>query len=556
MNDNQIIEMNENYVNEYTENTVENGNTVLVCHEGIENGDSEKNMTEKSEQKSSSRKTSKYEFSQNANGMFEVKENATGKMYTLMSPHQIDVEPEMYIMVVEKGKLKQLSELAMAIMFQKHHQVVYQQGKGFFVYQGNTGLWISVTDIEMAKRVTDYFTAYFTALGVLDAIFKLQRKTLMNVLNFLKTRVVVSDFFENPEIDAKSGVKYWLHCKNGVVEITEDGEMKLKPFSPKYHSLSRCEQDYDPNAPAPTCFFDEMLNPAMSVEDQKTLQEYLGQCLLGENLSQRMLMMTGPAGRGKSSIVKMINLLLADKCSVLRMEHVSGRFEIGQYIGKNLLIGPDVPSDFLTSPKSNVLKSLTGNDILKAEFKGCNETQNVQGSFNVMLTSNAMLRVKLDGDDDAWRRRIIWIEYCNQHPVSRIVKIEEKLLKQEGPGILKWMLDGAKGLLRNGGIIELSSKQKQKVDLLLEESDPVKSFAKAYIEKDECSTMTNQEALAYYNDIRKSADLPTVQTRAFGQALQDALASIFQCFPRHDIRRGDGTVRGYRGVKFRTSPSI
>ncbi|MBO4648427.1 MAG: hypothetical protein J5806_09750, partial [Lentisphaeria bacterium] len=66
----------------------------------------------------------------------------------------------------------------------------------------------------------------------------------------------------------------------------------------------------------------------------------------------------------------------------------------------------------------------------------------------------------------------------------------------------------------------------------------------------------NQEALAFYNDIRKSANLPTVQTRAFGQALQDALASIFQCFPRHDIRRGDGIVRGYRGVKFRTNPAI
>ncbi|MBO4633378.1 MAG: hypothetical protein J5858_15785, partial [Lentisphaeria bacterium] len=483
-----ISEMNENHVNENTEITVENGNTVLVRHEETENEETEKTMTEKREQKNSTIKTSKYECSKNAIGMLEFKDNATGQKYTLIAPHQIDVEPEKYIMVIEKGKLKQLSELAMAIMFQKHHQVVYQQGKGFFEYQGNTGLWTAETDIEMERKVTDCFTAYFTALGVLDGIYKLQHKTLRNVLNFLKTRTVVSDFFENPEIDAKSGVKYWLHCKNGVVEITEDGEMKLKPFSPKYHSLSRCEQNYDPNAPTPARFFDELLNPAMSVEDQKTLQTYLGQCLLGENISQTMLMMTGPAGRGKSSIVNMINILLADKCSVLRMAHVSGRFEIGQYIGKNLLIGPDVPSDFLTSPKSNVLKSLTGNDILKAEFKGCNETQNVHGCFNVMLTSNAMLRVKLDGDDDAWRRRIIWIEYSNQHPVSRTVKIEEVLLKKEGSGILKWMLDGAMGLLRNGGKIELTPEQKQKVNLLLEESDPVKSFAKAYIEKDECST--------------------------------------------------------------------
>ena len=87
-------------------------------------------------------------------------------------------------------------------------------------------------------------------------------------------------------------------------------------------------------------------------------EQYMGQCLLGRNISQTFLILSGTPGGGKGTLVNVIEQLIGRDNSVeLRTNCLTGRFEVGRYLGKKLLIGRDVPSDFLQRAGAQKLKS-------------------------------------------------------------------------------------------------------------------------------------------------------------------------------------------------------
>ena len=266
-----------------------------------------------------------------------------------------------------------------------------------------------------------------------------------------------------------------------MVIIEQDGSVSFKPFSPAYYSTNRTEIDYKPEAKCPM-FLEKLLAPCMSSDDMECLQLYVGQCLLGINLSQTFLMLTGTPGAGKSQLLNVI-VGLVDKANwtELRLSQMSDRFEMYRLFGKTLATGRDVPSDFLRSKAAHNLKSLVGGDPVSAEAKNQNDCYDFKGEINVVITANTDLTVNIDADNKAWDRRMRWIEYTCE-PVKEEDKIPdfgEFLLKEEGPGILNWAIEGACKLITNGGKIPRSEEQTRRIKELLRESDSVRSFVES-----------------------------------------------------------------------------
>ena len=52
----------------------------------------------------------------------------------------------------------------------------------------------------------------------------------------------------------------------------------------------------------------------------------------------------------------------------------------------------------------------------------------IRGQFDVAITCNSHLRVKLDGDAEAWRRRVMIVTYERPKPEVRISRFAEELL--------------------------------------------------------------------------------------------------------------------------------
>ena len=106
-------------------------------------------------------------------------------------------------------------------------------------------------------------------------------------------------------------------------------------------------------------------------------------------------------------------------------------------------------------------------------------------------------------------------------------------------------------VIGNGGKIPPTPAQKARVDLLLEETDPVKLFVRDYIFTCKGADMTMKELWNDFNSIREASDFMPIERRVFNKILPDMIETCFYCMPRNDIKRAGGHQRGFRGITFR-----
>src|SRR6516165_3036390 len=224
--------------------------------------------------------------------------------------------------------------------------------------------------------------------------------------------------------------------------------------------------------------------------------------LSGINFLQKIVILQGAPESGKSQLAIVARELIGPhNCAELRVAHLDDRFELGRYLGKILLIGSDVAGDFLSHPSAFRLKGITGGDLLAGERKHSNRLFYMAGVFNVLITCNSRLVVKLDCDRGAWARRILIFLYDQRKHLKSIPNFGHWLAHNEGSGILNLWLDGL--LMGNAevakhGTLLLTPTQKGRTDALLDESEGVRHFVKSHITSDKVKDLTTDEIIEKY----------------------------------------------------------
>jgi len=345
-----------------------------------------------------------------------------------------------------------------------------------------------------------------------------------------------------------------VHLANGVLVFNADDDADFVSFSPEFYSRNQSPILFDETAQCPR-FINELLLPATTPDDAILLQKYTGLCLLGNNLIQRLLILDGMAGRGKSTISLIIQRLVGpSNVTQLRTSHLDDRFELYRYLKKTLLTGVDVPGDFLSKKGAYVLKALVGDDILDAEQKGGTGNFPLQGKFCVVITSNSRLQVRFDGDIDAWKRRLLIVRFESPPPKKTIPKFADVLIAEEGSGILNWSLIGLQMVLediKEYGDIQLTGNQTCVVDGLLAESDSLYHFLKDCVVKDVNKDLTVseiEEAYAEYCPSKKWNPKPITTIR---KELEGLMLELFQTTKSNSISREGKSARGFRKVRLK-----
>ncbi len=408
-------------------------------------------------------------------------------------------------------------------------------------YVPANGLWKTVSDEEMNNMIIKTAHEYGSSRGLSDLVMKFNEPTCNHVRKFMKS-AETDPFKDRPH--------NLIHVGNGMLEINDDGTCVLKPFSPDYYSRNQTSIAYDPAAQCPR-FKGELLEPMLPQDDIEVLQRYCGQCLLGVNITQTFLVLTGTPGGGKGTIVNLIRAIIGgDNCVEMRTEHLGERFELARFIGKTFLTGSDVPSDFLLKKSAGKIKSLCGWDLLCAEIKGVTEPIPMIGNFNIVITANDRLKVNVDGDIGAWRRRMLWITFENQGTDNPVTDFAGVLLREEGPGILNWMIEGAVKVLQGGFPREsLSSKR---VERLLQESNSIYGFLTNCIEKTDSGPGISIDDLGKkYHDWCIANDWEPLYGLETRRKLTRGLESLFHVPQAHNIVCNGCNLRGYHGVAFK-----
>lgn len=351
---------------------------------------------------------------------------------------------------------------------------------------------------------------------------------------------------ETPHDFFSTDLTEYIPCANGMLRLRDK---TLLPFNPLYRRRNKLAVPFDPAAECPL-FLDTLMRQALDESELDLLQRWCGLALIGENLAQRILILTGTAGGGKGTFIRVLNGIIGQtNLASLRPQLLGERFEVGRFLGKTLLYGADVPENFLNQRGASVLKSLTGYDPVTLEFKNSNESPAIICRFNVVVTCNARLTVHLEGDTDAWRRRLAMIPYHKPKPERVIADLDQQILQKESSGVLNWMLAGLDKICADDWQLRLTANQQAAVDNLLLESDGHAVFARECLRRDASQSLTVPDCFAAYVEFCNQRGWTALAKNRFGALIGDVVVRQFGVTQCHNIPDAGGKPqRGWRGI--------
>jgi len=343
-----------------------------------------------------------------------------------------------------------------------------------------------------------------------------------------------------------------IPCKNGVLDLRNGG---FGSFTPDFHFLSKLGVTYRAGAACPRWL--AFLSRSLPPDDIELLQRWFGLLLLGHNRAQIMLMLLGNAQSGKGVIGRVAATLAGTEAvGTLRTSQLAGRFEIGRLRDKRLIYGPDVAANFLSGEGVNLVKAITGEDHLDAEFKGSNETPPAKPLHaQVLITANSRLRIRLEEDAEAWRRRLVVIKFeaASVTVEEQVIGLTEILIADEGDGILNWALEGLKATDAADGKLILNARQQDIRDDLLSESESYKLWARERVVKCPVGGPPGRllvgDAFADYIAFCDEREWAPLTRKVFTRRVTDVIAREFHVTMRNDLRTSFGTDgRGWKGI--------
>lgn len=293
-------------------------------------------------------------------------------------------------------------------------------------------------------------------------------------------------FMEPPKPDTDR-----LHFQNGTLYKDKNGLFTV--FKEKKHfCLNRLPVRYEPNAPQPERFF-RYLNEVFNTDDQVTLQEYCGYCLLPTTVLQKMLVIIGSGGEGKSVLGAVLNGILGEEnCLNESINALQSRFGVANLENKLLFLDDDLSENALHSSR-NLKTLVTNKGRISAERKGVQENQ-IKPFVRFLCFGNFPIQALYDTSEGFMRRQLI-MEAKPKNP-NRVdnPSLSQELLDSETEGITQWLINGLNRLIQNSFTITISDRTQAVSDQIKRENDTVMLFL------EECSDIVIQQGLTVFSE--------------------------------------------------------
>ena len=246
--------------------------------------------------------------------------------------------------------------------------------------------------------------------------------------------------------------------------------------SDKDYCINRLPVAYDPEAAKPARWL-QFLEELLYTDDIPALQEYIGYCLIPVTKAQKMLLLVGKGGEGKSRIGLVLRELFGDNMYTGSLQKVeTNRFARADLEYKLLLVDDDMKTEAL--PQTNNLKTLvTPEDKIDIERKGM---QSMQGTLYVRFTcfGNGGLHALYDKSNGFYRRQLLLT--TKERPAGRVDDpfLIDKMRKEK-EGILLWALEGLNRLIANNYQFTSSERTTENLKEAMERGNNILSFLKS-----------------------------------------------------------------------------
>ena len=258
-----------------------------------------------------------------------------------------------------------------------------------------------------------------------------------------------------------------IHLANGTIFL--DGLFTEE----KEFCRNRLPISFQPEAPKPKRWLSltqELLEP----EDILTLQEFMGYCLIPTTKAQKMLIIIGQGGEGKSRIGSVLRAIFGDSMangSLAKVE--TNRFARADLENVLVMVDDDMKMEAL--PQTNYLKLIITADLpLDLEKKS---KQSYQGELYVrfLCFGNGSIKALYDRSHGFFRRQIILTAKRKDPDRVDDPDLADKL-KEEKEGILLWCLEGLWRLIAQNYKFTLSEQARDNMAQAISDGNNIVDF--------------------------------------------------------------------------------
>ena len=340
-----------------------------------------------------------------------------------------------------------LDEVRFCEKFMMKHYIIYQDG-AFFWPEGR------IADEDRLRHLIYQELCDYVRSSVAAKV-----ESLLSTLRLVASQTCLK---EDPARDMMD-----IHTAKGTYSLDTG-------FSPmKNLCRYRLPVAYNPDAPTPEKWL-KFLSDLLYEEDIPTLQEYLGYCLIPCTLGQKMLIITGKGGEGKSRIGVVMKALLGDNQNLGSIAKVEkspfARADLQHIL---LMVDDDLKMEALD--QTNYLKSIITAELpMDLERKG---VQSYQGRLKVpfLAFGNGNLQALHDRSHGFFRRQLI-LEAKERDPKRKDDPYLAYALTKEAEGILLWCIEGLERLMINDFRFTMSKRARANLLRSMTEANSAEGF--------------------------------------------------------------------------------
>ena len=340
-----------------------------------------------------------------------------------------------------------------------------------------------------------------------------------------------------------------IHVANGTYYLNGT-------FSPeKDFCRNRLPVAYNPDAPQPVTWL-HFLSQLLEPEDILTLQEFMGYCFIPSTKGQKMLLLIGKGGEGKSRIGIVLRALLGSNMntgSIAKVE--TSPFARADLEHELVMLDDDMKLEAL--PQTNNIKAIITAELpMDLEKKG---QQSYQGDLYVRFIGlgNGVLQSLYDRSDGFYRRQLVLT--TKEKPMDRAddPDLAEKM-KAEAEGIFLWAFEGLQRLVANNFKFTESDRIRENREAVKRDNNNIFDFmdSEGYIRRKADASISSKDFYEIYRMWCEENSLAPLKVRSFSDAMI-ANAKKFNLEHCNNITNSAGRrVWGFMGVEAIARPHI
>jgi len=308
----------------------------------------------------------------------------------------------------------------------------------------------------------------------------------------------------------KAPEKTWVQFKSRIFDFSTGKDFEATPdfliTNPLPFEIGESE-----DTPTITELFDEWVGKEYS----QTLFEILAYACSADQSLQTIIALTGSGSNGKGTFLQLLTNFIGKEnvCSSELKTLALRNFETSALYKKLVCQMGEV--DTYDLKNTNLIKQLSGEDLIRYEFKGKNPFSDYSSTTCIIATNS--LPITPDKSIGFYRRWLV-VDFPKQFAVVRnilgkIPQSEYNNLSRKILGILKQLYD--RGSFTNGGTFDERMKRYE------ERSNPIQKFIDDFCDDEPSEKIKLQDFSREFNKYLKTKHLRLMSVRQIGKALRE-----------------------------------